>query len=275
MKKAEIVSKLTPADRKLLAKHEETIKVGLDSFVEVGNALGEIWHSRLFRDDYKSFDAYCKERWDLPRQRAYEKIAAAELMTELKSVRNSGHFPLAESHAVELSKAKKDATKVWAEVVRLSPKLADGSPSTTAKKIAAIRDELLKPKPANKPITPPQPPPNPAEPPPAEDETPFEEPAAAREPGEDDGDEELDNELGKIEDWDGAKINRLLKALHYYENRIVKAEAIIDLRISRLFPHHGLPLKRWSDELSAKTRELVRFRQKLEAAKRQQKGATA
>jgi len=287
MAKNEVVTKLTPADRKALAKHEETIRGGLTSFIEVGHALAEIRDSELYREEFKSFEAYCNDKWDLKRQTAYDKIHAAEIVAELQNVRSSVHVPQAESQALELAKAKTDAPKVWAEVLKRSPKLADGSPCTTAKKIAEIRDELLKPKvaaatpkvastitvePKDEPKT------NGVdhEPPPelVDDEPPFE-PPVARIPGEDDGDEELDAELGKIEDWDGAKINRLLKALSYYENKIVKAEAIIDLRIARMFPHHGLPLKRWSEELDSKARELKRFRQKIETAKRNQKAASA
>lgn len=144
-KKPEVVSKLTAADRKALTKHEETIRDGLTSFIEVGNALAEIRDSELYREEFPSFESYCNDRWDLVRSAAYNRIAAAEVVDEIRRVHNSGHLPQAESQALELAKAKDKAPKVWAEVVKRSPKLADGSPCTTAKKIAAIRDEMLKP----------------------------------------------------------------------------------------------------------------------------------
>jgi hypothetical protein len=146
MSKNEVATKLTAADKKALAKHEETIRGGLASFIDVGRALAEIRDSTLYRDDFESFEDYCNTRWDLKRQTAYDKIHAAEIVAEIEHVRSSVHLPQAESHALALVKAKDKAPKVWAEVLKKSPKLADGSPCTTAKKIAAIRDELLKPK---------------------------------------------------------------------------------------------------------------------------------
>lgn len=296
MAKQEVVTKLTAADRKALVKHEETIRNGLTSFIEVGHALMEIQDSRLYREDFNSFDEYFETQWGLAKQTAYQKIAAAAVVDSIQKVRNHGHVPLIETHALELVKAKDDAPKVWAEVLKQSPKLADGSPCTTAKKIAAIRDEMLKPKaapsqpssakatgPAAAQFTPPVesrpssaqvkdlPAPTPTN---QDDEPPFE-PPLSRVPGEDDGDEELDAKLGEIESWDGAKLNQLLKAVTYFENKLVKAEAILNLRIARLFPHHGLPLKRWDDELASKTRQLKQFKQKLEAAKADSKARAA
>jgi hypothetical protein len=151
MPKNEIETKLSSADKKALAKHEETIRSGLTSFIEVGRALAEIRDSRLHRDEYESFEAYCQDKWDLARRTAYQKIEAAETVDAIQSVRNYAHLPLAENHALELAKAGKDAGKVWAEVLKKSPHLADGSPSTTAKKIAEIRNAMFAAK--SEPIT--------------------------------------------------------------------------------------------------------------------------
>jgi hypothetical protein len=146
-KKNEVETKLTSADKKAFAKHEETIRSGLTSFIEVGHALAEIRDSRLYREDFETFEDYCASRWDLVRRAAYNRIAAAEVVDEIRRVQNSAHVPLVESHALEVAAAGDNAAKVWAAVLKQSPKLADGSPCTTAKKIAAIRDAMLAPKP--------------------------------------------------------------------------------------------------------------------------------
>lgn len=222
MAKAELVSKLTPADRKALAKHEETIRNGLASFIEVGQSLIEIRDSELYREDFGTFEEYCQTQWDLPRQRAYDKIAAAEVIAQLSNVRNSGQIPLAESQALELAKAKKDAPKVWAEVLKRSPKLADGSPCTTAKKIAAIRDELLNPKPKEQPKQPVAVSPGPA----ADQLTPPAAPSKeSQSKAEDDAKEETSSSATSTPEDEATKILRSLDARLLAKEREIKAMA--------------------------------------------------
>jgi hypothetical protein len=295
MPKNEIESKLTSADKKALAKHEETIRSGLTSFIEVGHALAEIRDSQLYRDSHKSFEAYCQERWDIGARQAHYKIAAAEVIDNLRSAKSISHMPSFETHAIELSKAGDKATKVWAAVLKASPMAEDGTVCTTVKKIAEVRDAMLKPKADPPPPAQPQAPTDEpsrkdkadgsatqntqpeAEPPKAvngigkhED---VEEPEApiAREPGEDD--DELPGDNLRADEWTGTKLNQVIAAIRYMEDKIVPAEATVVKRIGRLFPHNGLPLKRWNDELASKARDLKIFRNKLQAVKAQQAGA--
>lgn len=96
------------------------------------------------------------------------------------------------------------------------------------------------------------------------DDDPTFEPPITREPGEDDDEPPV---VTFPQEWTGAKFKQLIDAVKYLEDKVTIAESIVVKRISRLFPHHGLPLKRWNDELASKASDLKRFRQKLETAK--------
>jgi len=62
-----------------LAECESVIERGLATFVEVGQALMEIRERRLYREQYETFEDYCRERWGWVASRARQLIAAAEV----------------------------------------------------------------------------------------------------------------------------------------------------------------------------------------------------
>ena len=70
---------LAPNEQFRLEQCEKIIERGLNTFVEVGRALTEIRDSKLYRISYKTFEAYCKERWEIGRSRAYELIDHAKV----------------------------------------------------------------------------------------------------------------------------------------------------------------------------------------------------
>lgn len=72
-----------------LEQLEETIKRGQTSFDEVGSALRIIQDKQLYRTTHKSFNDYCKERWEMTPRHAYYLIKAAKVMENLKENVNS------------------------------------------------------------------------------------------------------------------------------------------------------------------------------------------
>lgn len=54
-------------------------------FYEVGCALAQIRDSELYKETYTTFEDYCKERWGMSRQRAYQLIKAAEVYDNLST----------------------------------------------------------------------------------------------------------------------------------------------------------------------------------------------
>lgn len=76
---------LTDAEKERLNALEATIKTGLDSFLEVGRALDQINHDRLYREESGTFEDYCRSKWGISRQYGYRLIKAAECYDILES----------------------------------------------------------------------------------------------------------------------------------------------------------------------------------------------
>lgn len=105
---------LTPAEARHFRSLEGKIERGLQVFHEVGMALLEIRDKRLFRLTHTSFEAYCRDRWGLERQRAYQLMGAAEVVQVLPE------GPVNEAQARELvpllNTDPKLVPQVWAAV---------------------------------------------------------------------------------------------------------------------------------------------------------------
>lgn len=72
---------LNPAALVTLADCEQRIERGLKSFIDVGEALATIHNGYLYRATHTTFEDYCRERWNLSRPRAYELMAAADVVS--------------------------------------------------------------------------------------------------------------------------------------------------------------------------------------------------
>ncbi|MEI6451832.1 MAG: hypothetical protein WCP98_18055, partial [Actinomycetes bacterium] len=62
---------------------EGIIERGLDTFVDVGEALAEIRDRQMYRETHATFEAYCRERWGWSRSYAYRHIEAAQAVALL------------------------------------------------------------------------------------------------------------------------------------------------------------------------------------------------
>lgn len=124
---------LVPVERERLAECERVIARGLQTFREVGTALAEIRDSRLYRETHATFEDYCRERWNLKRQRAYELMEAADVVSEI-----SDNPPARESHAAELASLR-DRPDEMRIIWREANERTEGNP--TARVIREIREE--------------------------------------------------------------------------------------------------------------------------------------
>jgi hypothetical protein len=114
-------SAVTTSERELLIKCEDAISRGLQSFVDVGNALRTIRDKHLYREKYETFEHYVKERWDIGHAHAYRFIAASETVAVLSPIGDIQ--PTAESHVRPLLQFPvEDRPAVWATVVKQLPK---------------------------------------------------------------------------------------------------------------------------------------------------------
>lgn len=118
----------------LLERCEAVIERGLKTFVEVGKALMEIRDRRLYRDTHETFQDYCKERWGMDRQRAYQLIKAS---TVAENVNKCLQIPANEGQARELGKLPDEQqAEAWEEAIERT----DGKPTAAA--VAEVVDEM-------------------------------------------------------------------------------------------------------------------------------------
>lgn len=108
------MTELATVEARRLSELEGVVDSGLRTFVDVGNALAEIRDSRLYRDGFDTFEAYCSARFDLSRPRVYQLIDAA-LVVDAVSTNVDIAAPASESVARELAPLR-GAPAVVAEV---------------------------------------------------------------------------------------------------------------------------------------------------------------
>ena len=84
MNEVKLANRLTDAERASLAEHEQIIAQGMQTFVEVGNALAAINADKLLlREAYTTFEDYCKSKWGFGRSRASRLMDAADVYANL------------------------------------------------------------------------------------------------------------------------------------------------------------------------------------------------
>lgn len=136
-------SPLTISDKKRLEECEAIVERGMTTFVEVGHALAEISDKRLYRSEYGTFEAYCKERWKFTSRRAQQLMESAKVADDPKMrtvVRN-------ESQARELARIEpEDRPAVVKEALKAAPKDDEGKPKITAAVIREAAEKLTAPK---------------------------------------------------------------------------------------------------------------------------------
>ena len=79
------VEVLSDAEQAELQANEAVIDMGWQTFVEVGIALARIRDARLYRIEFPTFEAYCREKWEYSRRRADYLITAAQLFRHLRT----------------------------------------------------------------------------------------------------------------------------------------------------------------------------------------------
>jgi hypothetical protein len=82
-----------------LSELEGVIERGLQTFIEVGQALLEIRERRLYKADFATFEQYCRERWGWSKTHANRQIEAAGVAANLTPI---GVTPKNEAQAREL-----------------------------------------------------------------------------------------------------------------------------------------------------------------------------
>lgn len=92
---------------------EKVIEKGWNTFIDVGLTLALIRNKRLYRRDYRTFQKYCREKWDYGHSKAYYYIAGAQLFTRLSTIVDIPK-PTHEAHVRPLiGLPQHEALKAW------------------------------------------------------------------------------------------------------------------------------------------------------------------
>lgn len=118
-----MTNELTTTETQQLAGLEATIEAGLNTFVDVGQALLAIRDRRLYRTGYPTFDDYCRRRWGINRAHGYRLIEAAQVVSSLQmSPIGDTPLPANESQARPLSALPPDQQALaWQQAVETAP----------------------------------------------------------------------------------------------------------------------------------------------------------
>ena len=128
---------LTAQEATDLRKLEGRVRAGLQTFHAVGRALAEISERKLYRQEYATFGAYCRERWGFGRSHAYRLMGAAAVLSNLADVAGGDIEPPRESTIRALTRLPPAAQADAYAAAR-----ADGEPATPTK-VQSVVDRLL------------------------------------------------------------------------------------------------------------------------------------
>ena len=131
---AAAIEPISLAESRDLIRLESIVEKGLNTFVEVGEALSEIRDKKLYRIEHPTFDAYLDKKWNLSRSRACRIIQAAETVKVLPT----GNKPQSERQARPLAALPPaQRAEVWEKAVAASP---NGQP--TAKDVQGVVETM-------------------------------------------------------------------------------------------------------------------------------------
>ena len=139
---------LSRSEKTRLAELELLLK---DAFYRAGQALKEIRDSRLYRDEYATFEDYCRDKWDIARNYANKVIAASEVVKNLSTT--GTHTPSSERQARPFTSLPPDQQiDAWQEVVSTAQKgrITTGLCEKVAKKYKKLNINCNQPEPINK-----------------------------------------------------------------------------------------------------------------------------
>jgi hypothetical protein len=138
---AMVDTSLSQAEREELNACEMTIETGKAAFVSVATALLRIRDGRLYRVEYSTFQAYCRERWGFSRQRGHQLLQAAGVAVNLSTLVDTAQ-PLTERHARELASLELEEQRI---IYRLAKATAPSGTITAShlKSLVAVASDVI------------------------------------------------------------------------------------------------------------------------------------
>ena len=74
----DVLQEMTPEE---LEEREQVINAGMQTFIEVGEALAEIRDRKGYKHQYGTFEEYCRQRWGLTARHCRNLIGASKVAT--------------------------------------------------------------------------------------------------------------------------------------------------------------------------------------------------
>jgi hypothetical protein len=140
---------LTRTERQELDRLEAVIEQGLPTFYAVGAALVTIRNQRLYRTEFRTFEEYCAQKWQIGRASVYRMIDAAELK-EVLSPTGDAPLPTNENQVRALKAAPvEQQAAIWEQAQATAP-----AGKVTAKHITKIVQTVLPPEQESPPAEP-------------------------------------------------------------------------------------------------------------------------
>ena len=137
---ADNLQPISLAESGRLVELEKMIERGLQTFLEVGAALAEIRDAKLYRIEYSTFEAYCRDKWKISDRRARQLIDSVAIV---ESIGKSGtQVPVSEAQARPLAKLEPEQRSTAFARAR---ELAKGKEPTRDQVIQAVSEALEKP----------------------------------------------------------------------------------------------------------------------------------
>lgn len=145
-------AKLTVSEQKKLRKLEAVIETpGL----AVSYALRAIQEEKLYRQSFKTFEDYCSQRWGFTRQRAYQLLAALDVVDDLPP--KTKQLLSTESQARALADVPQESrvdvltevAKRGAVTAKAITQIAQSNGHTAKKETKSVKDKIGCPIPAD------------------------------------------------------------------------------------------------------------------------------
>ncbi len=129
---------LTDEQHDKFQKLEDQISDNLSSSFKLAAALAQIHDEKLYREEFDTFEEYCKKRWDYSRSYCERLAKMHGVVTDLKKYEDNQVFPSNELQARVFVPLKKDQRIKLLETVFKDSK----TDRTTAAELAKYRKQL-------------------------------------------------------------------------------------------------------------------------------------
>jgi hypothetical protein len=137
-----VKERLDVSERGRFRKLELVVAEGISSFVVVGEALKEIRDGRLYRESYKTFEKYVKDKWDFDRTYAHRLIDAYSVNKNLLPVGNKNERVAEITNERQLRELKDVPAESLEPVIDRAAEIA-GEGKITSGNLKQARVEIL------------------------------------------------------------------------------------------------------------------------------------